>query len=190
LLFAWTAGADEPSRARPTPLRFESEIVRLLVNADSLTVEGIYVLSCDPDRTGFTTLLYPYPDDPRLGGARTLELACRVRPDPVWQPAAYRELPHNLGAHWRLPLAPGDTLEVRTVYRQALHEAYARYIVTTVHGWRHPLRRARFEIMLPPDAEPTEFSFPFAPCDSLGPSVYCYEATDFRPDKDIEVRWR
>ena len=176
--------------ARPSALRFESEIVRLHVTADSLTVDGFYVMSCAPDRTGFATLTYPYPDDSRLGGARSLSLSCRVRPDSTWQAAEFRELPRNLGAHWRLPLAPGDTLEVRTVYRQALHENFARYIVTTVSGWEHPLRQARFEVELPAGVETAEFSFPFERCGDEGLSLWCFEAADFRPDRDIDVRWQ
>ncbi len=175
---------------RPSPLRFESEVVRLMVAADSLTVTGFYVMSCDSVATGSTSLIYPYPDDPRLGAARSLELMVRTRPDTTWQCAEFREIPRNRGAHWRLPLAPGDTLEVRTVYRQALHEEFARYIVTTVSGWEHPLRHARFEIELPEGAEPDGFSFPFERCDRDGRRIWCYEAEDFRPDRDIDVHWR
>ncbi len=173
-----------------TPLRFESEIVHLMVASDSLTVDGFYVLSCAPPQTGFTTLLYPYPHDPRLGGARTIKLHVRVRPDTTWQTAEFRELPHNIGAQWRLPLAPNDTLEVRTVYRQALHGPFASYIVTTMNGWEYPLRHARFEITLPVEVEPLDFSFPFQLMYRDDTRIWWYEAQNFRPEHDIEVRWR
>ncbi len=190
LLLGVLLGAAAAPAQRPSPLRFESEVVRLVVAPDSLTVHGFYIMSCDSSRTGLTSLFYPYPQDDRLGGARSLELAVRVRPDTTWQSAEFRELAASRGAHWRLPLAPGDTLEVRTVYRQALHEEFARYIVTTVSGWEHPLRHARFYIELPDGAEPESFSFPFERCDRDGRRVWCYEAVDFRPDRDIDVRWR
>jgi hypothetical protein len=75
-------------------------------------------------------------------------------------------------------------------YRQAIREKYARYIVTTTRAWQQPLRHARFEIRLPEGAEPTEFSFPFAPSrDSTG-VVYVWEADAFYPDRDIVVRWK
>lgn len=189
LLLTMVSGSAAAQTARPTALRFESEIVLLHVAVDSLTVDGFYVMTCAPDRTGHATLVYPYPDDPRLGGARSLSLSCRVRPDTTWQAAEFRELPNNLGAHWRLPLAPGDTIEVHTVYRQALHEDFACYIVTTVSGWEHPLRHARFEIELPPGTEPVAFSFPFEQCGDGSGNRWCYEAVDFRPDRDLEVRW-
>lgn len=186
LLLGALVATSAAQGARPSPLRFESEIVRLFVTADSLTVDGFYVMSCAPDREGFATLLYPYPRDSRLGDAQSLELAVRVRPDTTWQAAAFRELPDNRGAHWRLPLAPGDTLEVHTVYRQTLHENFARYIVTTVSGWTHPLRHARFEITLPEAVGSPGFSFPFERC---GENRWCYEAVEFRPDRDIDVWW-
>ena len=39
-------------------------------------------------------------------------------------------------------------------------------------------------------AEPVAFSFPFERCDRDGRRVWCYEAVDFRPDRDIDVSWR
>lgn len=190
LLFGSVFLATAAWAQRSSPLRFESELVRLFVEPDSLTVEGFYVMSCHADRAGSTALFYPYPDDERLGGARSLELAFRVLPDTDWQPAEFREIAGGRGARWHLPIAPDDTLEVRTAYRQALHGNFARYIVTTVSGWEHPLRRARFEIELFEGAEPVEFSFPFERCDRDGRAVWCYEAVDFRPDRDIDVSWR
>jgi hypothetical protein len=189
LLASLLAAATAPAQ-RGLPLRFESEVVRLLVAPDSVTVDGLYVMSCAPDAEGSTALFYPYPRDARLGGARSLELTVRVRPDTAWRAAPFREIADGRGARWQLPLSPGDTLEVHTVYKQALRANFARYIVTTTSGWEHPLRHARFEITLPENAEPVSFSFPFERCDRDGRRVWCYEATGFRPDRDIDVSWR
>lgn len=189
LLGALLAAMTAPAQ-RPASLRFESEVVRLFVAADSLTVDGFYVMSCAPEAAGHATLVYPYPQDERLGGARSLLLEVRVRPDTTWQAVGFHELGDGRGARWRLPLASGDTLDVHTVYRQALRENFAQYIVTTLRGWEHPLRRARFEVELPEGAEPVEFSFPFERCDREGRRVWCYEAVDFRPERDIDVSWR
>jgi hypothetical protein len=75
------------------------------------------------------------------------------------------------------------------VYRQAMLGPYARYIVTTTQTWGQPLRKASFEIRLPPGAKNPEFSHPFRP---KGPSVrvWIYEASDFLPREDIVVRYR
>lgn len=172
------------------PLSFTAEHVVLRIVPDSLQVDAVYVFVCRPDAAAEqTNLLYPYPQDPLLGGARTVQLACRLG-DHAWRDLPWRELASGHGARWKLPIAAGDTLRVRTTYRQALRTAYARYIVTTTAAWGQPLQRARFEIHLPPGAVPEEFSFPFEPCAEDEGSGWCYEEMDFLPDRDVIVRWR
>jgi hypothetical protein len=61
--------------------------------------------------------------------------------------------------------------------------------VTTTKAWSRPLRRARFEIVLPPGARSPSFSYPFRPLEPDGGKVWVYEATQFLPDTDIAVRF-
>jgi hypothetical protein len=171
------------------PLQFDSEIVRLFVEGDSLEVEGIYHFLCRTRRDAIVTTVYPYPADSLLGGARSTLLECRV-PGGPWQPLEFKEMPQRPGARWGIPLGLADTLEVRTVYRQALLSNYARYIVTTTQTWGRPLKHARFEIHLPDGAEPLSFSYPFECQEVLGRSFYLYEAESFMPERDIIVEWR
>jgi hypothetical protein len=178
-----SAGSGEP------PVRFLSEVVRLVVGVDSLTVEGTYRLLCRAGGPRGVPILYPYPSDDMMGGARTVILEGRSPAGP-WRSLAFREVPGGLGAVWTIPMDLADTLEVRTVYRQALDTMYARYIVTTTRSWGQPLERARFEIFLPRGARAESFSFPFTPGDCRGRPCYIYETTRFMPDRDIEVRWR
>ncbi|MCK4305120.1 MAG: hypothetical protein KAY24_12855 [Candidatus Eisenbacteria sp.] len=174
--------------SRGLPLRFDSEIVRLFIEDDSLKVEGTYRLLCRPRRVAIVSLLFPYPVDSLLGGARTSCVKCRV-PGGNWQAVSYEELPQRMGARWMVPLDLGDTLDVHTVYHQAILASYARYIVTTTSAWGRPLRKARFEIYLPEDARDPQFSFPFE-YQVLGDrSCYCFEAIGFMPDRDITVSW-
>lgn len=193
LLIAGSLAAGEastlPGAAGPSPVRFVSEVVQLVVGVDSLTVEGNYRLLCRSGGRHDVAILYPYPSDDRMGGARTVSLAGRA-PEGPWRSLAFQEVPGGLGAAWTIPLDLADTLEVRTVYRQAIETTYARYIVTTTRSWGHPLDRARFEILLPQGAEAESFSFPFTLGDCRGRPCYIYEATRFMPDHDIEVSWR
>ena len=181
------AAAGEPPQQ--PPVVFESEDVRLVVEVDSLRVEGYYVLRCRADAGSDVTLFYPFPRDPELGGARAVALTAR-RNGESWQPAAWWERPDGSGMHWRLPAAPGGLLEVHCTYRQARRGAYARYIVTTVSAWGRALDRARFSIELPAGAAAPEFSYPFeaAYCDSQ--PCWVFETEDFLPDRDITARWR
>lgn len=193
LLIAATAPAGAALAGSGTsgapPVRFISEVVRMVIGVDSLTVGGTYQLLCPAGAGRSAPLLYPYPSDDMMGGARTMSLACRA-PEGPWRSLAFQEVQGELGAVWTIPLDMADTLEIRTVYRQALDTSYARYIVTTTRSWGRPLERARFEILLPRGAVPESFSFPFALGDCRGRPCYVYETTRFMPDRDVEVRWR
>ena len=180
------------SRDAPAPregsLRFESELVRLrLKGTDSLEVEGFYRFLCADQAPARTGLYYPFPEAD-MGGARVLECEFR-REDGPWQAMDFAAAPAMNGIVWSLPLEGARRCEVRTRYRQALLGPSARYIVTTTRGWARPLEHARFEIFLAPELAAPRFSHPFAPCDSLGPGAYCFEARSFWPDEDIVVSW-
>ena len=182
-----TAPPDQPSS--PIPLSFDSELIQIFVEADSVCIVGTYYLTCRRGGKRPIRLHYPYPSDDRLGGARTLYLETRILGE-SWQPARYLELGDRNGAVWRIPpLDPGVEITVRTAYRQARHDNYANYIVTTTSTWNRPLQHVRFEIHLPPGTEPSYFSFPFELYEDGDQKFYVYEADGFLPDRDIVVEW-
>jgi hypothetical protein len=179
------AGAAEGRSAGR--LEFDSEEIVIDVRGDVVEVTGTYHFRVAGGAVPAQPMLYPYPEDPLLGAARTLRLEWR-QADGRWAPLAFEELPPR-GVRWRLPASDGETLTLRTVYQQAMRSTYARYIVTTTQTWGRPLRKASFEIRLPAGAKDPQFSYPFQP---KGPSVrvWTYEATDFLPREDIVVRYR
>jgi hypothetical protein len=190
-----SAGNEVPSGAKAGPggpahfpLQFDSEVVRLFVEAESVRVEGLYLFSCFESSLPAVSLLYPYPAGELVGGTRTLRLEART-PGGIWQPLEFREMPRVPAVRWRVPLDLGDRIEVRTTYRQELCARHARYIVTTTHAWGVPLNRARFEIHLPEDAVPTRFSLPFERREVDGGVFYLHEAEGFAPDRDVIVEW-
>jgi hypothetical protein len=168
-------------------LEFDSEEIVIDLRGDAVEVTGTYHFRVAGGAVPAQPMLYPYPEDALLGTARTLRLEWR-QPDGRWAPLTFEELPPR-GVRWRLPATASDTLTVRTVYRQVMHGYYARYIVTTTRAWGQPLRKASFEVRLPPGAKDPTFSYPFRP---RGPSVrvWTYEAEDFLPREDILVRYR
>jgi hypothetical protein len=201
-----SAGSDETASARqptstppaapthrPQRLEFHSEIIRLRIAADTLEVEGEYRFLCPAAASHGAALFYPYPIDSLLGEAHTVSLATRPAHG-EWQPAPFKEVerrdgPGRAGARWRLPSCTSDTLEVHTIYRQALAARYARYIVTSTKAWQQPLVRARFEIYLPENAVPRSFSYAFERVDSDDGACYVFETEQFLPDRDIVVEW-
>jgi hypothetical protein len=210
LLGTWTAasllaadsgarsGSDPPSGASSAPpggivaegfpLRFDSEVIRLRITGDSLEVDGSYFLVCRRPIDRPLSLIYPFPRDSLLTGARMVSGQLRIGGAP-WSSLRFDLLPDPSRVRWWVPPCPGDTIEIRSLYRQGLKTRYARYIVTTTRAWEEPLRHARFEIRLPAGTKPVEFSFPFeARTDSAG-TVHVWEADSFYPDRDITVRW-
>jgi len=171
-------------------VRFMSEVVEIVVEADSVRVDGVYRLAFAEAVDGSVTLVYPYPRDAELGGARTVTLEWRLVGDEAWRPLPVHELTSGLGCRWSLQAVAGREVEVQTTYRQRRLGNYARYIVTTTASWGRPLERARFIVRLPAGAEPTAFSFPFVACEGVGRGAWCYEAEGFGPDHDVTVRWR
>jgi hypothetical protein len=171
------------------PLRFDTEVIRIHVEPDSLRIEGHYRFIVPEPRPGFQTLFYPYPADSLLGGARTVSLEWR-HGDRPWQTLEYHELPNASGARWPVPLPKEGWVEVRTVYRQARLADYGRYIVTTTQGWANPLRHALFEIHLPTGAQPLTFSHPFTRTLTAGEKCYLFEANEFLPEHDIRFTWQ
>ena len=196
---AWLAGAalllgtglhaPPDSGAGTRPVEFDSERVCIHAGVDSVEIEGFYRFRVGPGAPTVFTILYPYPDDARLGGARTVRVDARVGDGP-WSPVEFREVPGMHGSFWSLPTGGGDSLEVRGLYRQALRGRYARYIVTSTASWSRPLRFARFEITLPPGARVLRFSHPFRRPAGRPGGPYVWEAREFLPDRDIEVEWR
>jgi hypothetical protein len=168
-------------------LSFDSEDILIDVRGDVVEVTGTYHFRISGGPVPAQPMLYPYPQDPLLGAAWTLRLEWR-QPDGRWMPLGFEELQPR-GVRWQLPASALDAMTVRTVYRQAMRTTYARYIVTTTQAWSEPLRRASFEVRLPPGAQDPQFSYPFRP---KGPSVrvWSYEARDFLPGEDIVVRYR
>jgi len=189
LLSALAPGALLPAaaRAQELPLAFDSELIHLTVSDDSLEVDGTYWLACTVGE-GSIPLIYPFPADPRMGGARAVSVDIR-RPGGEWAAVPYAMLPNGSALRCRVPLLAADTLEFRAVYRQALRERYARYIVTTTRAWNRPLRRARFTVTLPAGATLGETSYPFLPDTTSSAPRYLFETEQFWPERDIIVEW-
>jgi hypothetical protein len=181
-----TPGGQNPLAA-VFPVSFDSERIRLHIVGDTLEVRGTYWLLCLRPTSSPLSLIYPFPRDSLLGGARMVSLHARVGTlgeAPIsWENVAAT----YSGVRWIIPPCSSDTIEIESVYRQKILTRYARYIVTTTRAWEQPLKHAAFEIHLPPGAKPVEFSFPFKKV--TGSDYYAYEESEFFPDRDITVRW-
>ena len=189
LAAAWSPAAPPSGTSEPPgpAVLFHSEIIRIFIEPDSLRIEGRYFLEGTGEVERTVPLFYPYPEDERLGGARTLLLEGRTTGD--WVPLDFTEDPRGRGARWWIPVRPGSGLEVRTEYRQQRLDDYGRYIVTSTRAWGRPLEHARFEVYLPLQAVRPEFSHPFVRDPESAGQVWIFELDNFWPERDIIVRW-
>jgi hypothetical protein len=183
----WSMAAASATGQGDPGVVFEAEVVQIFVEPDSLRIEGHYFMRGSGDREQVVLLSYPYPQDSRLAGARTLTLEAIT--EAATCPLNFSERNDGRGVRWWVPVSPGRRVQVYTVYRQARLENFARYIVTTTQAWQRPLARARFEIYLPEGAHPVEFSHAFQPGEGDGGPCWVYEENDFWPERDISVRW-
>jgi hypothetical protein len=171
------------------PLVFDSETVRLDVVDDSLEVRAEFTFLCRTPTEAPIPLFFPFPIDSLLEGARMVSLAFRADAGPS-VPTRWEDLQGAPGVRWWVPPCRGDSIVAESVYRQKLLTEYGRYILTTAQLWGRPLRWARFEIRLPPGAEPVAFSYPFERRSERGEVIYVFEVRDFVPERDVVVRWR
>jgi hypothetical protein len=187
------ARAAEPFVSNPIgeafSLVFDAEWVSLDIVDDSVEVRGTFVVLCREPVEESIPLFFPFALDSLMGEARMVSLRFRAGSDSSVA-GRWETLPFNPGVRWWMPPCPGDSIVVDFAYRQEIHEDYARYIVTSARLWGRPLRYARFEIRLPPGAEPLEFSHPFERFGEGKEAYYAWETEAFFPDREIAVRWR
>lgn len=186
ILFAATVLLTVAAPLRASmPLIFDSELIQLAIEGDTLRIEGLYRF-INNSRTPQVVLFYPYPTDSLLGEAWTESLEWRPSAAAAWQALPFAENRARPGLRWRLPFADATRPEVRTVYRQLMLERHARYIVTTTSVWNRPLKHARFELTLPPGAVLSHSSYDF---ERVGDRLWVFEVEQFMPSVDIIVEW-
>ena len=174
-------------KAMPSDPRFVSEWVTLRIRPGELEVTGRYEFEGAPSG-GSLALLYPIATGKGLGIPTIETVALRSRADRSTLPVTHR---WSRG-ECHMVLQPGSTsgyvLEVR--YRQPLTGRSATYLTTTAKEWGRPLHRASFQIVLDPAMGEPRFELPFRELDrSAGQRLYVFEASPYRPDKDIVITW-
>jgi hypothetical protein len=178
----------EPPIAQPSPARFASERVRLVLDAGRMRVEGVYRFE-GGDRAEALPVRFPAAQHPDLAPAEAwvarIASTKRDREAPIVPWISDRPesgLMLSLEAHRPLDVAVG--------YTQRLLGHHAEYLLTTARGWGAPLDRAVLEVDWPDSLGAPRFSLPFVPSGSAaGRTLYRFEAAPFRPDTDLVVGW-
>ena len=178
----------ETPPARPSPARFASERVRLVLDAGRMRVEGIYRFE-GGDRAEALPVRFPAARHPDLAPAEAwvARIAStkggREAPIVPW-------ISDRPDAGLLLSLVAHRPLDVAVGYTQRLLGYRAEYLLTTARGWGAPLDRAVLEVDWPDSLGAPRFSLPFVPSTSAaGRTLYRFEAAPFRPDTDLVVGW-
>jgi len=172
--------------APPTP-RFVRESVTLFIDPGELRVNGLYEFEgVAPD--GWVPLRYPIAREEGLGPPRVDGIELRSLPEMKALPVSF----DPEGPEWRIALTPGTAqaclLEVR--YRQSLTGHSAKYLITTARDWRRPLHRGWFQVIIDSTLGEPRFDLPFYEVmERPGFRRFLFEASPFRPDSDLVVRW-
>jgi len=160
-------------------VRFDSEMIRVTVDPERISVDGLYRLYNPLPFPMTQWFFYPTPEGGGLEPADQLNV--ERLPD---QPEAVSEhlTPVRQGnlEHYRVRVPGRGFLEVRAVYSQRHNGAYGRYILTTTAGWGRPLRHAQFELTL----ESLDLVDSNYELSGKGGGLWTFQRTGFMPPED------
>jgi hypothetical protein len=168
--------------------RFRRERVMITIDRDSIQVRGRYVFLSDSAARPFAVRFPPV----RTPGNPTLRKWSASIEDPragaMVMPRSYMMIDSGFVI---FPGAPNDTVCVLANSGDLLYGGRsATYLLTTARAWGEPLDRAVLEVNWPDSLGVPRFSLPLVPAGhSNGRTLFRFEASPFRPDTDLVVKW-
>jgi hypothetical protein len=166
-------------------VRFDSEVIRVNVNSERITVDGLYRLYNPLPFPMTQWIFYPTPVGGGLKPADRLSIELlpggKERSTMVLHPEEKRG-----GEYYGVKVPGRGISEIRAVYSQLHNGTNGRYILTTTAGWGRPLRHAVFELTMD-SVELTSSNYPVA---ELGDGKWTFERREFMPEMDWEFTFR
>jgi len=160
-------------------VRFDSEVIRVAVDPERITVDGLYRLYNPLPFPMTQWVFYPTPIGGGLKPADSLSM--EQLPDrPEGSPKILVAQEKKGGEYYGVKVPGRGVSEVRAVYSQLHDGTNGRYILTTTSGWGRPLRHAVFELTLN-SLELTSSNYPVA---EFGEGKWTFERREFMPPKD------
>lgn len=160
-------------------VRFDSEVIRVTVDPDRITVDGLYRLY---NPLPFPMLQWFFYPTPLGGGMEPVDkLLVERLPDRSRSGSELLSPVKNGGREYYCVKVPSrGILEIRTLYSQRHNGTYGRYILTTTLDWGRPLRHARFELTL----ESLGLVDSNYELTTNGKGTWSFNRTDFMPSED------
>ncbi len=160
-------------------IRFDSEMIRVTVDPERITVDGLYRLYNPLPFPMVQHFFYPIPEGGGLEPAD--QILIESSPDP--RTAGSKHLTPVLKddlKYYRVTVPGGGTLNIRAVYSQRHGGRYGRYILTTTGSWGRPLRRAKFELEL----DSVDFIDSNYELSGSNNGALTFQRSGFMPDED------
>ncbi|MDH3197094.1 MAG: hypothetical protein OEO21_02535 [Candidatus Krumholzibacteria bacterium] len=162
---------------------FVRERIRVFVEPSAIAVDGTYYFTTTASEPHPVGLYYPLPVDSLHPFPDSIRVVCEG------DTLVHRRV--RDGAAFTVELAPERLTAVIVGYRQMCRDSSGCYILTSTSAWRLPLERADFEIYVPPGIELLSLTYDAqATVRDDGVTVYRFSREQFRPDRELCMRWR
>jgi hypothetical protein len=165
-------------------LSFYQENIFMRLEPGNFFVTGHYFLKGEPEKN--YVLTYPFPVDKSYGEVDSL-LIMDLNTGRFIEPLSRKPS----GILFKVEFGDTSDIVIQIFYRQKLPGTRAEYILTSTLGWKKPLERANFQLLLKPDIHITGFSIP--PDDSAKSTteqIYYWFMKDFMPEKNMVLEFR
>ncbi len=164
-------------------LRFDSETIVVKVKPDHIRITGTYTIVNDTPTDRPQRLYYPFPVDSLHPPAYNIEV---MLGDSLVEFKA-----SDIGILFSIPLPAEGSATFNVSYAQDCLDHTGCYILMTTSTWNVPLRKALFEIHIPPGIELVASSYEFdSVVEKDDAQIHRMERNDFMPDADLCVEWR
>lgn len=190
----WRSYVEELPRPRPpsaaAPVEFAAEEVRLDLRPGLLTVDATYVLR-NPDPGG-ATLRIAYPVLVTRDQSPPAEVIVDGERLATTAPARSAVRAATVEASFPIEVPGRGLRRFHVTYRQALAGRRAAYLVTTARLWPAPIGRAVFVVRHPTALGPVRLDYAARASRRVerdGMVTHTIALHDFRPDREIELRW-
>ena len=165
-------------------ISFEREKISIHITYGRVSVSGNYFLHNHDEGKRIMPLSYPFPvnKDTEFPDSISVSFAGDYLPIPF-----EKDEEHGV-VFFAVPVR--GLTEFVVYYSQKIHRPTARYILTTTHAWKEPLKSAEFTIKTPQNFDKLDFNYkPDLTISEHDCIFYLIKRTDFLPEKDLEITW-
>ncbi len=171
-----------------TPVRFVAEHIEVTVANGGIEVDGMYEYHNTAPWPTALRLEIPFPvDDQHL---EPDSLALDVLDENGTPISSILPVVHGDEVSLRVFFRPKQIYRLRLRYAQQVIATNARYILLSTREWRHPIKKAIFDLRLCPGLQLKSSNYQLTRLPTVrGSAHYGFQRSDFWPDRDWVFTW-